>query len=123
MTVQQIHTGDAFFERQDLRRGDWLERVRAQESDRLRGGSMKMFVDHVYPGPAMDRVVDGCRVHTGSSYYNNAEVVDIAGDAYRQGIRTAIHAMGTARSRACSTPTRACAGLGTRICCASSTPT
>ncbi|OBJ44793.1 hypothetical protein A5630_15405 [Mycolicibacterium mucogenicum] len=94
-TVQQLHTADDFFGKPDLRRNDFVERVRGRDSDRLRGGTMKLFVDHAFPdGPAMDRIHDGCRVHTGTAYYNKPEVKDLALGARKLGINTAIHAMG-----------------------------
>jgi predicted amidohydrolase YtcJ len=95
LTIQQLHTSDDFFGRQDLRRQDFVARVRDRESERLRGGTMKIFVDHGFPdGPPMDRIHDGCHSHTGTSFYGRQEVRDLALAASALGIRTAIHAMG-----------------------------
>jgi predicted amidohydrolase YtcJ len=94
-TVQQLHTADDFFGRPDLRRSDFLERVLGRETDRLRGGTMKIFTDHVFPdGLLMDRLHDGCRVHTGTGYYDRPEVREMATAARSMGVDTAIHAMG-----------------------------
>lgn len=94
-TVQQLHTADDFFGRHELRRNDFIDRVKSRDSDRLRGGTMKLFVDHAFPeGPAMDRVHDGCHVHTGTAYYDKPEIKELAVQASRMGINTAIHAMG-----------------------------
>lgn len=94
-TVHQMHTADDFFGKQDLRRTGFSERVRDRESNRLRGGTMKIFLDHGFPdGPIMNRVHEGCHSHTGSAYYGKQEVVELAVAANQLGIRTAIHAMG-----------------------------
>lgn len=95
ITVQQLHTADDFFARQDLRRNDFIDRVKGRATDRLRGGTMKLFVDHAFPeGPAMDRIHDGCHIHTGTAYYDKPEIRELAVEANRLGINTAIHAMG-----------------------------
>jgi hypothetical protein len=94
-TVQQLHAADDFFGRPDLRRIDFLDRVEGRETDRLRGGTMKIFTDHAFPeGPLMDRLHEGCRVHTGTGYYDRPEVLEMATVARSMGINTAIHAMG-----------------------------
>jgi predicted amidohydrolase YtcJ len=94
-TVQQLHASDDFFGRADLRRSDFLRRVKGEESQRLRGGTMKLFVDHAFPdGPAMDRIEDGCHAHTGTAYYNKPEISELAVRASELGVKTAIHAMG-----------------------------
>jgi predicted amidohydrolase YtcJ len=50
-TVQQLHAGDHFFAMQDLRRPDIVDRIQEPSSDRLREGTMKIFVDRAYPAP------------------------------------------------------------------------
>ncbi|MBR8640501.1 amidohydrolase [Streptomyces tuirus] len=93
--VQQLHTADDFFGRQDLRRNDFIDRVLGRDTERLRGGTMKIFTDHAFPdGPLMDRLHDGCRVHTGTGYYDKPEIRVMATTARDLGINTAIHAMG-----------------------------
>ncbi|WP_285362865.1 amidohydrolase [Microbacterium sp. LMC-P-041] len=94
-TVHQMHTADDFFGKQDIRRTGFVDRVHDRESNRLRGGTMKIFLDHGFPdGPIMNRVHQGCHSHTGSAYYGKLEVVELAVAANQLGIRTAIHAMG-----------------------------
>lgn len=96
LTVQQLHHGDHFFAMQDLRRSDVVEQIRQASTERLRGGALKIFADPGYPdGPAIDRIQDGCRTHTGSSFYTKGEIEDLAVRAANLGISTAIHAMGS----------------------------
>ena len=93
--VQQMHTGDHFFSQQDPRRPDFVSRVHERESARLRGGTMKLFVDPGFPdGPMISCTRDGKHTHRGSTFYGHAEVAEIARGANELGIRTAIHAMG-----------------------------
>lgn len=93
--VQQLHTGDNFFSQQDPRRPDFVARVHDRESERLRGGTMKLFVDPGFPdGPMISCTRDGKHTHRGSTFYGHAEVAEIARGASELGIRTAIHAMG-----------------------------
>jgi predicted amidohydrolase YtcJ len=95
VTVQQLHGGDHFFSKQDLRHRDFLDRVHAGESHMLRGGAMKIFVDRAYPdGPGMHHVHDGCTRHSGSNFYSPWEVRELAVQASEMGITLAIHGMG-----------------------------
>jgi predicted amidohydrolase YtcJ len=94
LTVQQLHAGDHFFDTQDLRRVDIIDRIKEPGSDRLLGGTMKIFVDRAYPGPALDRMHDGCCAHTGAAFYSKQEVRALAVRASELGIGTAIHGMG-----------------------------
>lgn len=96
MTVQQLHHGDHFFAMQDLRRLDIVEQIKEASTDRLRGGTLKIFADPGYPdGPGIDHMQDGCRTHAGSSFYAKGELEDLAVRAAGLGIATAIHAMGS----------------------------
>jgi predicted amidohydrolase YtcJ len=92
--VQQLHAGDHFFAMQDLRRSDVIDRIKEPSSDRLRGGTMKIFVDRAYPSPAIDRIHDGCCTHVGATFYTKNEIHDLAVRASELGISTAIHGMG-----------------------------
>lgn len=98
ITVQQLHGGDHFFAPQDLRRRQVVERIRGADSDRLRNGTMKLFLDRVYPdGPAMHVAADSCgRQHRGSRFWGPDEAIGIADTAARLGIGVAMHAMGNA---------------------------
>lgn len=95
LTVQQLHGGDHFFAAPDPRRADFLERVRAGDTQLLRGGTMKIFVDRAYPdGPGMHLHHDGCTTHAGVNFYSPREVRELAVQAGRLGIDLAIHGMG-----------------------------
>ncbi|GAA3648958.1 amidohydrolase [Nocardioides ginsengisoli] len=94
-TVQQLHAGDYFFAMHDLRRTDLVDRIKEPCSDRVRGGTMKIYVDRAYPdGAAIDQIHDGCTRHVGSAFYTKEEVNALAVRASELGIGTAIHAMG-----------------------------
>ncbi|GAB3200211.1 amidohydrolase [Nocardioides hungaricus] len=95
LTIQQLHHGDYFFAMQDLRRHDLVEQVRERDSARLRGGTLKVFMDPGFPdGPAIDKVENGCVVHRGGLFYSREQVHDLAVRAATLGIDTAIHAIG-----------------------------
>lgn len=92
--VQMLHAADHFFDTHDLRRPDIIDRIKEPGSERLIGGTMKIFVDRAYPGPALDKVHHGCCAHTGVAFYPKAEVSRLAKRAAELGISTAIHGMG-----------------------------
>lgn len=92
--VQMLHAADHFFDTHDLRRSDIIDRIKEPGSDRLIGGSMKIFVDRAYPSPALDKVHNGCCSHVGIAFYPKAEVGRLAARAAELGISTAIHGMG-----------------------------
>lgn len=95
ITVQQMYHGDFFFAMQDLRRQEHVQAVLTQETDRLRGGTLKVFVDPGFPdGPALDKVHGDCTVHQGGLFYSASQVQEIAVHASSLGIDTAIHAVG-----------------------------
>ena len=96
MTVQQLHGGDYFFARQDLRRSDLVERILRSDTEMLRGGAVKIFADRAFPdGPAIDELHDGCTRHVGTNFYSRSEVVELAVHAAELGIAPVIHAMGS----------------------------
>lgn len=92
--VQMLHAGDHFFDTHNLRRTDIIDRITQPSSERLIGGTMKIFVDRAYPSPAIDKIHDGCCTHTGVAFYPKAEVSRLAARANELGIGTAIHGMG-----------------------------
>ena len=92
--VQMLHAADHFFDVHDLRRPDIIDRIKEPSSDRLIGGTMKIFVDRAYPSPAIDKMHNGCCAHTGVAFYPKAEVSRLAKRAADLGISTAIHGMG-----------------------------
>jgi predicted amidohydrolase YtcJ len=95
LTVQQLHGGDHFFSQQDLRRTDIVDRIHRSGSQRLRGGTMKVFADRGFPdGPAIHQVHDGCTRHVGTNFYSAREMHELAVQATELGIGLAIHGMG-----------------------------
>ncbi len=64
-------------------------------SDRLRGGIVKIFMDPVWPSPAM--LVcheDGTTEPVGDPYYGQEEVDHLVLDAASHGLQVAIHCIG-----------------------------
>ncbi|GAA3743343.1 hypothetical protein HDA32_003161 [Spinactinospora alkalitolerans] len=95
LTVHQIHAGDAPFFKQDLRRGDFIDRVHQDESRMLRTGAMKIWADRAYPdGPGLHKIHDGCQVHAGQNFYSPYEIRDLTQRATDLDIGLVIHAMG-----------------------------
>ncbi|MET7520010.1 amidohydrolase [Streptomyces sp. NPDC005480] len=95
LTLQQLHGGDHFFSRQDLRRTDIVDRIQRDGSHLLRGGAMKIFVDRAYPGgAAIHKIHDGCTRYVGDNWYSHREVRELAVQASALGIGLAIHGMG-----------------------------
>ncbi len=92
--VQMLHAADHFFDTHDLRRSDIIDRIKEPASERLIGGTMKIFVDRAYPSPAIDKMHHGCCAHTGAAFYPKAEVGRLAQRAVELDIATAIHGMG-----------------------------
>jgi predicted amidohydrolase YtcJ len=64
-------------------------------SDRLRGGTMKIFMDPVYPRYALLRH-QGCDQveHLGERYYTQEEVDHLVRHAHQRGLQVAIHCLG-----------------------------
>ncbi len=65
-------------------------------SDRLRGGTMKIFMDPVFPSPALiQEHPHGDHEHIGARYYTQEEADIIVLAAHRRGLQVAIHCLGT----------------------------
>ena len=65
-------------------------------SDRLRGGTMKIFMDPVFPSPALIREhPNGDHERIGARYYTQEEADIIVLEAHRRGLQVAIHCLGT----------------------------
>jgi predicted amidohydrolase YtcJ len=93
LSVHEMRGGRTFFEppRVDSLDGDYL----ASHGNRLRGGTIKLFMDVVHPGPAVDRRSDdGHDVHTGVMYYSKGEVTRLVGEILARGLEPAVHALG-----------------------------
>lgn len=61
----------------------------------LRGGTLKLFMDTVYPGPAIDHCEEGIPdVHKGTNYYSAQEAEELALVASGRGLDLSIHCLG-----------------------------
>jgi predicted amidohydrolase YtcJ len=66
-----------------------------QVSDRLRGGTMKIFMDPVFPSYALTRYhACGQEERLGERYYTQDEVDRLVLGAYQRGLQVAIHCLG-----------------------------
>jgi len=64
-------------------------------SGRLRGGTVKIFMDPIYPSSAFLKYDDGVGVeHQGERFYTQEEVDSLVLDARRNGLQVAIHCLG-----------------------------
>ena len=92
ITIHQLVAGDGFFEAPEATsRGERSPDV----SDRLRAGTMKMFMDPVFPSAARLKFSpDGHVEHTGVRYYTQEEADQLVLEAHKRGMQVAIHALG-----------------------------
>jgi predicted amidohydrolase YtcJ len=64
-------------------------------SDRLRGGTMKLFMDPVFPSYALiRRHACGHEERYGERYYTQEEADQLVLEAHRQGLQVAVHCLG-----------------------------
>ena len=64
-------------------------------SDRLRGGTIKIFMDPVFPDSAYTRYhAHGDEERVGGIFYTQEEVNNLVLDAHRRGLQVAIHCLG-----------------------------
>ena len=94
MTVHQMLGGDGFFGAPQIpARGEVDD---GNVSDRLRGGTVKLFMDPVFPMPALIQThSDGTAEHIGERYYTQEEADTLVLEAHRRGLQVAIHCLGT----------------------------
>jgi predicted amidohydrolase YtcJ len=94
MVVHQLLGGDGFFDHPErVARGEVHD---GNVSDRLRGGTMKMFMDPVFPSSARIRFhLDGTEERFGERYYTQEEANQIVLNAHKSGFQVAIHCLGT----------------------------
>ncbi len=93
IAVHQMRGGPGFFAApEDAAGGAFLQ---DDVSDRLRGGIVKIFMDPVWPSPAM-RIchADGSTEDAGAPYYRQEEVDHLVLDAASHGLQVAIHCIG-----------------------------
>ena len=92
--VHQMLGGDGFFAapQKPARR----EVDDGNVSDRLRGGTVKMFMDPVFPKPALMHFhPDGGEERLGERYYTQEEADALVLDAHSRNLQVAIHCLGT----------------------------
>ena len=92
--MHQMLGGDGFFSAPSrVASGDTGD---GNVSDRLRGGTMKIFMDPVFPSPALiQERPHGDHEHIGARYYTQEEADIIVLAAHRRGLQVAIHCLGT----------------------------
>ena len=92
--MHQMLGGDGFFSAPSrVASGDTGD---GNVSDRLRGGTMKIFMDPVFPSPALiQEHPHGDHEHIGARYYTEEEADIIVLAAHRRGLQVAIHCLGT----------------------------
>ncbi|MEE9325051.1 MAG: amidohydrolase [Dehalococcoidia bacterium] len=91
--IHQMLGGDQFFlPPHRVSRGETGD---GNVSDRLRGGTMKIFMDPEYPSPAMICYhSDGREERYGERYYTQEEVDALVLAAHKRGLQVAIHCLG-----------------------------
>ena len=94
LRMHQMLGGDGFFSAPSrVASGDTGD---GNVSDRLRGGTMKIFMDPVFPSPALiQELPHGDHEHIGARYYTQGEADIIVLAAHRRGLQVAIHCLGT----------------------------
>ena len=91
--LRQMMGGDGFF--QHPRKASRGELGDGDVSDRLRGGTVKMFMDPVFPSAALIRHHGRDEEQRiGALYYSQDEANRIVLDAHRLGLQVAIHCLG-----------------------------
>ena len=93
IVIHQMRGGPGFFAApEDAAAGAYME---DDVSDRLRGGIVKIFMDPVWPAPAMEIChPDGTTEPAGEPYYGQEEVDHLVLDAASRGLQVAIHCIG-----------------------------
>ena len=91
--VHQMLGGNGFFNApQQVASGEFGD---ANVSDRLRGGTMKIFMDPVFPSPALIRHdPHGEEEHIGTRYYTQEEDDHLVLGEHKRGLQVAIHCLG-----------------------------
>ncbi len=93
ITIHQMFGGDGFFGAPEkASRGEFGERY---TSDNLRGGTVKIFMDPVFPSPALIRHAHGQEERIGERYYTQDEVDALVLNAHERDLQVAIHCLGT----------------------------
>lgn len=95
MTLHEMRAGAGFFAEPDpVRQHQFFEA--SPPTDRLRGGTMKMFMDPVFPRNAGYQIhPDGTKERLGRPYYQPERAGALAAEASSRGLQVAIHCLGT----------------------------
>ncbi len=95
MTLHEMRAGAGFFAEPDpAAHVAFLND--SPPTDRLRGGTMKMFMDPVFPSTAGYQFnADGTKERLGRPYYQPERVGAVAAEASAHGLQVAIHCLGT----------------------------
>ena len=92
--IHQMLGGQTFFDAPRVGQAPTEESLRVRHG-RLSAGTVKMFMDVVHPGPAIDRrTADGYR-HTGRNFYSRTEAEALIVDIVERGFEPAVHALGS----------------------------
>lgn len=92
--IHQLRSGEQFFAPPE--RAARGEVGGEYTSDRIRAGSVKIFMDPVFPRTAAIQFhADGREEHLGRPYYTQEQADDLAVTAARHGLQVAIHCLGT----------------------------
>ena len=94
IVVHQMFGGDGFFAPPEKAAKGGAGA--ADPTDRLRGGTVKIFMDPVFPSPALMRFhPGGAEEHHGQRYYTQEEADALVLAAHGRGFQVAIHCLGT----------------------------
>jgi len=95
MTLHEMRAGAGFFAEPDpVAQHEFFEA--SPPTDRLRGGTMKMFMDPVFPRNAGYQIhADGTKERLGRPYYQPERAGALAAEASSRGLQVAIHCLGT----------------------------
>ena len=94
INLHQMLGGQTFFE--PPRVGEVpSEELLAARIGRLSAGTVKVFMDVVHPGPAIDRRTPDGHRHTGANFYSRAEAEALVLDVVARGFEPAVHALGS----------------------------
>lgn len=95
LTLHEMRAGSGFFAEPDPRWAGSFPAA-ASKTGRLRGGTMKMFMDPVFPHSAAYKIhPDGSQERLGRPYYQPDRAAALARDASGRGLNVAIHCLGT----------------------------
>ncbi len=94
LAIHQMIGGDRFYDPPEALAAGKISD--GQVSDRLRGGTIKLFVDPVFPSYAMFRYTpSGAIEPVGEPNYTQAELDRLVTAAHRRGLQVALHCIGT----------------------------